>query len=578
MAVVGIDLGTTRSLIAHIADTGEPVVIANAESELLTPSIILLREEEGEIKGIVGKTAKMALTARPEDVATLVKRHMKEPEWIFVDSRGEEWRPETLSALILKKLKEDAEKELKEKITHAVITVPYYFGDLERKRTEQAGEVAELEVLGILDEPIAAVYAYALKEGLNPMTCCVYDFGGGTFDVSIVEVTQDQKIVVKTTAGNPKLGGEDLNAQIVRYFAEKFEEQNNIDPIKEKRTHYEFLQKAEGVKESLSDQNETYIALGAEGKTLSLTPTRKKLEELISTHIDMTIYSLEEALIYYRAKRLSKDEDVPQNKKEERRTKLVEELKKIWQEDKGKWKKIKEEEWGKIDKILLVGGSSRIPLVSQRIKEETGKEPEIADPDQAVVRGAAMQAAWLAKEAGIDGPQPKTITGEDTKSLALPGMTTTVVSHSLGVKAKDLTTGNFVNSKIIFKDAEIPEDGIAGREMYFTEANNQTTVEINLLQGEPEDPEGCEPIGSKEGILFDGIPPRPAGAIKIIIRMRYDRQNMVHVEAYALETEKKLEDITDEDLKGAPKLETKVEAKWLTEEQIEAQRSLVTKM
>lgn len=658
MKVIGIDLGTTRSLIAHIDQADRPAVIFNAESEVLTPSIILLKEEEGEIKATVGRAAKMSMVARPEDTVSIVKRHMKEPDWVFVDSRGKEWRPETLSALILKKLRKDAEEKLGEKITHAVITVPYYFADLERKRTQQAGKIAGLEVPEgwILDEPIAAVYAYTLDTGLKPMTCCVYDFGGGTFDVSIVEVTSEKKVAVKATAGNSNLGGEDLDAQIVRYFAEKFKEKHNMDPMADKRTHYEFLQRAEWAKELLSDQDKVDIPLGAGGKSLDLTFIRKRpvhfkitertfenlksegfpddvleklesiknqepigeeefvgilkttigdeqtekfkslilehtkvertdktLEELISTYIDMTISSMEDALIYYRARRQVEEENFPNDtaeerkKKEERRMEIIEDLERIRAEDKeeeveSEWKRIKGEEWERIDKILLVGGSSKIPLVSRRIEEETGKEPELTDPDQAVVRGAAIQAAWLAKEAGIPCRQPRGRTGK-------PGVIVKpeiIVSHSLGVKAKKAPSSEeFINSKIIFKGATIPEDGVEGKEMYVADVDGQTAVEITLLQKEAEDPKYCVVVGS---FLFEGIPPRPAGVVKIIIKLKYDRQNMVHVEAYALETEKRLEDITEEDLKGVPKLKTKVEAKWLTEEKIETERNLVSRM
>ncbi len=589
MKVVGIDLGTTRSLIAHIDATGRPTVIPSAEGDRLTPSVILFKKDKDKINAIVGKRAKSAMVARAEDVAMLIKRHMSEEDWVFIDAEGKEWRPETLSALILKKLKQDAEKYLGEEVTHAVITVPYYFANLERERTKQAGEIAGLDVLGILDEPIAAVYAYALDRGLEPMTCCVYDFGGGTFDVSIIEVTPEKRIVVKATSGDRFLGGADVDAEIVRFFAGKFKEAHEIDPLSNLRTHQEFLDRAERAKEDLSSDMEVYVPLTAEGKTLDLTFERTTFEEIISPHIDRTIDSLHDALIGYRAKRLAEElvnkenlsEEEIDKRIEEEMIRIREELENIRQkaseenateEDKAEWQRIRSEEWEKIDRILLVGGSTRIPLVKERIKTETGKEPEIGfNPDEIVAIGAAIQAAWRAKELTKEHPELPTPEVRDSKGkLVLAAGTTVVVSHSLGIKAKDPTTGQFINSKIILKDTEIPEEGIERTEIYETEVDNQTSVQIILLQGEADDPEYCRIAGSKEGYLLTGIKPRLKGETKIKVIMKIDRENIVHLTAM---------DVTDvkkkEDEKKAPRLDIKAKVEWLDEEGMEEQKEIV---
>ena len=668
MAVVGIDLGTTRSLIAQIDEMGRPAIIKNTEGEALTPSVILFRKEADRIKAIVGKIAKNAMVARAEDVAMLIKRHMCEEDYVFIDGDGKEWYPETLSALILKKLKQDAEKELKKEVTHAVITVPYYFGNLERERTIQAGKIAGLEVLEIIDEPVAALYSYTLDLGLEPMTCCVYDFGGGTFDVCIFEVTPEKEIVVKANNGNRFLGGanldeeivryfekefkkkhnieplsdpknsqdflekaekakEDLStvedvyvaltaggktidlsfsrkkleelishhvdstkqsAEIVRYFEEEFKKKHNIEPLSGLRIYQDFLEKAERAKEDLSTVDEVYVALTAGGKTIDLSFSRKKLEELISHHVDSTIQSLEDALIEFRAKNEIKSQTFS-NEEEEKQAiiRIKESLQKIREkageekassEDKEKWEKIKREEWEKIDKILLVGGSTRIPLVKKMIKTETGKEPEEKgfSPDDVVALGASIQAAWKTKN--VKGQQiPPAPEVRDSKGrLVLPGKTTLTVSHSLGVKAKNSLTDEFINSKIIFKGAEMTENGVEKKELYYTDVDNQTAVEIIVLQGEDDNPQYCRIVGSKEGYILDGIPPRQAGKVKIVAKMRYDRENIVHIDARAIETDKdNLDDITEDELEKAPKLEIKAELKWLDGEELKEEQQKV---
>lgn len=579
MAIVGIDLGTTRSLIANVDAMGRPAVIPNSEGDRLTPSVVLFKKDGAEIKASVGKRAKNAVGARPEDIVQLIKRHMCEENYVFIDADGKEWRPETISALILKKMKADAERQLGDPVTHAIITVPYYFGNLERERTRQAGEIAGLNVLGILDEPVAAVYAYVLDHGLQPMTCCVYDFGGGTFDVSIVEVTPEKEIVVRATSGDRFLGGADLDVQIVGYFADRFRKVHNIDPLANLRTFQEFQEKAERAKEDLTYEQEVFLALTAEGKTLDLTlrrkrepgetpadPDEKTLEEIILPFVERTMDSLDDAMIDFCSKR--------QANGEEERLRIGEELRVLQRENPEEWRRRKQEAWASIDRILLVGGSSRIPLVTQMLQAETGRQAEAGfNPDEVVALGAAIQAAWKSGELKLaETGKPAPEVRDKKGTLVLPGKTTLIVSHSLGIKAKDPSTDRFVNSRIIFKGAEIPDTGAVGRQMYYTSVDRQTAAELILLQGEEDDPAYCRDVGT---YMFEGIPARPQGAVKFVVQMTYDRENIVHVVAWALETSKGLEEIAEADLQCAPKLEVNSKVEFLDTKGVQEQKKIV---
>ncbi|MBN2536117.1 MAG: Hsp70 family protein [Spirochaetales bacterium] len=612
MAVVGIDLGTTRSAVANIQSDGFPACIVNSEADILTPSIIFLKEEEGQIVSVVGKIAKNALVAKPEDVVQCVKRHMNEEDYVFIDSRGKEWRPETLSAFILKKLDKDAKTKLREKeeeTTHAVITVPYYFADLERKRTQQAGEIAGLHVLGILDEPIAAVFSYALDNGLEPMTCCVYDFGGGTFDVAIVEITENYEVFVKATAGNEWLGGENIDEEIADYFASEFHAKFNIDVKDDFKIYNDFKKIAENAKENLGTLDSVPISLGAKGESFNFDLTREKYEELISPYIEQTVNALEDALIYYRAARQTGSGKSPSEDSEKERIRIIEELKALRDANGPEWEAAKKEEWNNINKILLVGGSSRIPLVKKRLVAATGKEPELADPDQAVARGAAIYAAWVAKAQGIDCAQPfgiqdilnkKTI---ETTESEKPGIVVTpVVSHSLGVKILDTSTNKLINSKLIYKGAQIPPDGLVCVDVFTPAADNATAVNIVILQKEEVEAELCREVGSYS---LEGFPARPKGEILIPVIFRYNTQNTINVSALAIKDDKineliddmkkngdigddvdennlnilftkifRNKELTNKYMKDFPQLNAKIESKWLKEEELAEEKKI----
>ena len=573
---VGIDLGTSRSLIAYIDALGRPRVIDDTDDQKkLTPSIIMFDKEGDEIIINVGEVAKRSAVARPGDVIRFVKSHMHKKDWNWTDSSGKVWTPATLSSLILKKMKTYAEKNLRENfelpdgehLTHAVITVPYYFGDLERERTKEAGKIAGFEVMSIIDEPVAAAIAFGLNEEKTGVTSLIYDLGGGTFDIAVTDVDENGKIKVIATHGHRSLGGANFDQIICDYFKEEFQKVHNFDPLQDLRTYQDFMEKAETSKEALAGKNtKVNVPLSSGGKFLDLEFSRSQLENLLHPLLDVTINLLEETLVNLKASRdITPDSRVYLDAIEQFRlqkeafgekvikqdeTNLLEKLR----DDKRKelndlradsvsdvskqnaWEEIKKEEWNKIDRILLVGGSTKIPLVQEMLKTHSGKVPQtLASPDEAVALGAAAVAAWeytklfpdavnLPVVCGSRGPKKETVVGK-------------IVSHSLGIKALlENTTDKFINSKIIYKGSERPAEG----QGLFTNAYaNSTSIAIQLLQGESEDAEHCQPVG--DGCILRGIPPMPAGAAKIKVILRYDEEDMIHVTA--------IEEISGETLK-----------------------------
>jgi molecular chaperone DnaK len=481
--VLGIDLGTTMSCMAVIdRATKRPRVLYNREGRNITPSVVLYKGDEV----IVGERAKRSAKVYEQDVALCVKRHMCEPDWIFIDSNSKEHRPEEISALILKKLKEDAESALGEPIKKAVITVPAYFQDMERNRTKHAGELAGLQVLTIINEPTAAAIAYGLDTTrTDKIKVLVYDLGGGTFDVTVMEVV-DSTFNVLASGGDRFLGGMDFDETVVKFFQEQFQEKFRVDPLKDLKTYQDFLDRAEQAKVDLSTDTEVTVGLSAAGNALDVTLTREKFNELISPLIDHSIDLTEETL----------DE-----------VKLA---------------------WSDINKILLIGGSTRIPLVQERVKRASGKETEKGvNPDEAVAVGAAIVAAQKVGEKVV------TATGEEVRGLRFRNVT----AHSLGVIAWDRAKGKEINSIIIKKNTPIPAEEI---HMFTTVVDNQTDVQITILQGEVEEPEYCTVVGEKEGYLLAGIPPRPQGEPRIEITARYDEEGIIHLRARELDSGKEL--------------------------------------
>ena len=402
---IGIDLGTTMSAMAIVDATGRPSIITNKEGQRLTPSAILIRGDER----IVGERAKRAAVAKPNNVAQFVKRSMCDADWVFTDEQDHTHRPEELSALILKKLKQDAELSLGAEVTDAVITVPAYFADLERNRTRQAGEIAGFKVLAIINEPTAAAIAYGLCASQANITMLVYDLGGGTFDVTIQKVQGPQDLTELTSDGNRFLGGADFDAELAKHFVEQFEAKHRVD-LKEVGTlssDQDFRDRAEQAKIDLSADSEVYVSLSAAGKPLDLTVRRADFEKLIAHYVDQTEDLTKKAL---EAAGLT---------------------------------------WKQIDKVMLVGGSTRIPKVREMVRALTGKEAETGiNPDEVVALGAAVYAANLTG-----------ITVRSERGQALPPVEfRNVTAHSLGIVATRSDDKRLYNAKIIQKDTEVPAE------------------------------------------------------------------------------------------------------------------------
>lgn len=473
-AAIGIDLGTTMSAMAYVDAMGRPVMIHNHEGQTLTPSAVLIRGDER----VVGDRAKRTAIAQPKNVAKLIKRGMCDPDFVFVDENEQKHRPEELSALILIKLKQDAEQRLGTEVTDAVITVPAYFAELERNRTKRAGEMAGFNVLDIINEPTAAAIAYGVGKGEPNKTILVYDLGGGTFDVTIMKTVGPDELQVLTSDGDRFLGGADFDADLSDHFVEKFEREHNVDLRKSGnlQTDQEFRDKAELAKIDVSADSEVDVTLSAAGKVLTVKLQRAEFESIISRHIAKTRDLTEKAL---------------------QKTRLG---------------------WKDIDRVLLVGGSTRIPMVRVMIRELTGQEPEVGfNPDEVVALGAAVYAAILS---GV------TVRNEKGHKLSDKLRLRNVTAHALGIIVVDDLRNKEVNSIIIKKDTEIPAD--VTQTNYTTVEDNQTAVRLQVIQGEDEDPEKCIKVG--EAVLQD-IPAQPQGKPKIDVTLGYDKSGMISLVA-----------------------------------------------
>lgn len=463
--IIGIDLGTTNSVAAYI-EGGQPVIIPNAEGSRLTPSVVAFTKDG---QRLVGQMAKRQAILNPERTVISIKRHMGTDYKVSID--GKLYTPQEISAMILQKIKQDAEAYLGEKITQAVITVPAYFTDSQRQATKDAGRIAGLEVLRIINEPTAAALAYGLDKE-NDQTILVFDLGGGTFDVSILELG-DGVFEVKATSGNNRLGGDDFDQRIIDYIAEEFLKEHGIDLRKDRMALQRLKEAAEKAKIELSSMLETTISLpfitaDASGpKHIEMTLTRAKFEELTRDLVEATLGPTEQAL-----------------------------------KDAG----LRPED---IDKVILVGGSTRIPAVQEAIRRFLGKEPHKGvNPDEVVAMGAAIQAGVLAGE---------------VKDVVLLDVT----PLSLGIE----TLGG-VFTKIIERNTTIP---VSRSQIFTTAADNQTTVDIHVLQGE-------RPMAADNVTLgrfqLTGIPPAPRGVPRIEVKFDIDVNGIVHVSAKDLGTGK----------------------------------------
>ena len=462
--IIGIDLGTTNSCVA-VLEGGEAKVIPNPEGGRTTPSVVAFKKGER----IVGDAAKRQAITNPNTVSS-IKRLMGTNKKVELEDK--KYSPEEISAMILSYMKDYAESYLGEKVTKAVITVPAYFNDSQRQATKNAGKIAGLEVERIINEPTAAALAYGLDKQENTHTVLVYDLGGGTFDVSVMELG-DGVFEVKATAGNNHLGGDDFDQRIMDYLISEFKKENKVDLSKDKMAMQRLKEVAEKAKKDLSGMTSTqisapFISQGEDGPLhLDMTLTRAKFEDLISDLVESTLDPVRQAI---------------------------------------KDAKIKKSD---IDKVLLVGGSTRIPMVQELIKKELGKEPSReVNPDEVVAMGAAIQGGVL--------------TGEVNDIVLLD-----VTPLSLGLE----TLGGIM-TVLIPKNTTIPT---SKKQVFSTAADNQPAVDIHVLQGERQMAADNKTLGNFQ---LTGIPAAPRGVPQIEVTFDIDANGIVNVKAKDLGTNK----------------------------------------
>ncbi len=486
--IIGIDLGTTNSCVS-VMEGGEAVVIPNAEGNRTTPSVVAF-SKNGE--RLVGQIAKRQAVTNPDNTVISIKRSMGTDKKVKIE--GDEFTPQEISAMILQKLKQDAENYLGSEVTQAVITVPAYFSDSQRQATKDAGKIAGLEVLRIINEPTAASLAYGMDKEDQDQKIMVYDLGGGTFDVSILDIG-DGVFEVLATSGNNHLGGDDFDQKIIDYLVAEFKKEQGVDLSQDKMAMQRLKEAAEKAKIELSGVQQTninlpFITADATGpKHMDITLTRSKFEELIRDLVESTAGPVNQAL---------KDAGISSSD---------------------------------IHKVLLVGGSTRVPCVQELVKRVTGKEPDKGiNPDECVAIGAAIQGGVLSG---------------DVKDLVLLDVT----PLSLGIE-----TYGGVFTKLIERNTTIPTKK---SQIFSTAADGQTSVEVHVLQGEREMATYNKTLGRFQ---LTGIPAAPRGVPQIEVTFDIDANGIVHVSAKDMATGNSQDvaitastNLSDEDIEKAVK-------------------------
>ena len=494
--IIGIDLGTTNSCVA-VMEGGEPTVIANAEGFRTTPSVVAFKKDG---QRLVGDNAKRQAVTNAEGTVSSIKRHMGTDYKVTID--GKSYTPQAISAMILQKLKADAEAYLGEKVTEAVITVPAYFNDAQRQATKDAGKIAGLDVKRIINEPTAAALAYGL-DNENEQKIMVYDLGGGTFDVSVIEIG-DGVIEVLATSGDNRLGGDDFDKKIMDYMVADFKGKTGIDLSNDKMAMERVKAEAEDTKKKLSSATQVeisipFITANEQGpQHLNMTLTKAKFDELTRDLVERTAVPVQNAL---------KDAGITA---------------------------------AELSKVLLVGGSTRIPAVQDKVKQLTGHEPsKKMNPDECVALGASIQGGKLAGDAGA---------GE---ILLLD-----VTPLSLSIE----TMGG-IATRLIERNTTIPTKK---SQIFSTAADNQTAVDINVVQGERQFARDNKSLGQ---FRLDGIPPARRGVPQIEVTFDIDANGIVNVSAKDLGTGKEQHititagsNMSDEDIDKAVKEAAEYEA------------------
>ncbi len=436
---VGIDLGTTYSAVAIVAPSGSPEIIANREGERITPSVVMFQDDSVA----VGSMAKQAVTDAPEDVVQFVKRRMGDRSWSFTTTGGDQYDAEWISAVILRRLKDDAEMALGEPVTDAVITVPAYFDDARRRATIDAGHIAGFNVLGVINEPTAAAVAYGLESGIQG-TVLVYDLGGGTFDVTVMRVTGNDFQVV-ATRGDRNLGGFNWDNALITYVAEQVMERTGVDLLEDDQAMAELREKAELAKRTLTTMPEARVLLRVNRKPVTIAVTRQLFDALTRPLLSRTRSNVESAL-------------------EDARLGLTE-----------------------VDHLLLVGGSTRMPVVREMLTTLTGREPSIGvHPDEAVALGASVQAMLLASRGrATDNPIPPT--------PADPPVTIhDVTALGVGVVAINPSTNKRENHVLLPHNSKIPG---RGEQNFRTTTPGQIELLVEITEGDDDDLEYVTVVG-----------------------------------------------------------------------------------